>query len=167
MRYPVGAVKLVDRLGRTGFAALTSLGWALPLAAWAGSVDLGPDPGRGPWIAFAIGLGLLAAWLAMLTQLRRVPVAARPHRLDLAAMTAAERRWNLALALFGILLIGWLNGAVTVDWSILTRRVAGGSLGAALLLAGLMLVLVILGAGFALSWRRSAAAFRARTSGAA
>ena len=34
--------RLVDRFGRTGFAALTSLMWALPMAAWAGSSDLSP-----------------------------------------------------------------------------------------------------------------------------
>ena len=125
--YPGRAVKLVDRLGRTGFAALTSLVWALPMAAWAGSVDLGPNPGPGPWIAFGLGLILLAGWLLMLIQLRRVPVTPRPHRLDLGSMSAAERRWNGALAVFGVALIGWLNGAATVDWSILGDRVGAGS----------------------------------------
>src|SRR5438067_8688530 len=108
---------LVRRLGRTGFAALTSLAWGLPMAAWAGSVDL--YRGRWPWIALAVGVVLLAAWLVLLRWLSRVPVESRPRRFDLLAMSATERAWNALLAVFVIGLIGWLNAAATVDWSIL------------------------------------------------
>ncbi len=57
--------RLVDRFGRTGFAALSSLIWALPMAAWAGSADLSPiDKSEKRWTlalaAFATGL---IAWL--------------------------------------------------------------------------------------------------------
>jgi hypothetical protein len=155
--------RLVDRYGRTGFALLSSLVWALPMAAWAGSVDLVSGPG--PWVAFAIGAVLLAGWLVMLTRLARIPVSSRPRRLDLAAMSAGERRWNLALALFGIGLIGWLNGAATVDWAILTRSLAAGRSGSLLLALGLALFLAAMVAGVAISWRRSSAAFRERAAG--
>src|SRR6266481_773127 len=61
--------RLVDRFGRTGFAALTSLIWALPMAAWAGSADLSPiDQTAYPWIALAIGLVMLAVWIALLSR---------------------------------------------------------------------------------------------------
>jgi hypothetical protein len=155
--------RLVDRYGRTGFALLSSLVWALPMAAWAGSVDLVSGPG--PWIAFAIGAVLLAGWLVMLTRLARIPVSSRPRRLDLAAMSARERRWNLALAVFGIGLIGWLNGAATVDWAILTPSLAAGRGGSLLLALGLALFLAAMVAGVVLSWRRSSAAFRERAAG--
>ena len=46
---------LVQRWGRTGFALAASVIWLLPMAAWAGSVDLYPGPR--PWIAFGIGYG--------------------------------------------------------------------------------------------------------------
>src|SRR5436309_14332088 len=104
--------KLVDRWGRTKFAAVTSLAWALPMAAWAGSVDL--EPGPGPWVAFAVGLILLVVWVVMVSRLGRIPVTPRPRRLDLSAMSGGERRWNLVLAAFGIGLIAWLNAAATV-----------------------------------------------------
>ena len=133
------------------------------MAAWAGSVDLVSGPG--PWLAFAIGAVLLAGWLVMLTRLARIPVSSRPRRLDLAAMSAGERRWNLALAVFGIGLIGWLNGAATVDWAILTPSLAAGRGGSLLLALGLALFLAAMVAGVALSWRRSSAAFRERAAG--
>jgi hypothetical protein len=152
--------RLVDRWGRSGFALATSLVWALPMAAWAGSVDL--EPGPGPWVAFAIGVLLLVAWLAMLTRLGRIPVSARPRRYDLGGMSPAERRWNLALAVFGIGLIGWLNGAATVDWRILTTALSAGRGGSVLLAIGLAVFLLAMLAGVTVSWKRADAAYRAR-----
>lgn len=152
--------RLVDRWGRTGFALVASLAWALPMAAWAGSVDL--QPGPGPWMAFGLGLVLLAAWLVMVGRLRRFPVSARPRRYDLAAMSGAERRWNLALAGFGTGLIGWLNGAATVDWSILLPGLRAGRPEALLLATGLGIFLAAMVGGVAVSWRRADAAFRER-----
>lgn len=152
--------QLVDRWGRTGFAAVTSLVWALPMAAWAGSVDL--QPGPGPWAAFALGAVLLVAWLVMLTRLGRVAVTRRARRWDIGEMTPAERGWNLALAVFAIGIIGWLNGAATVDWNLLGPGLRAGQSGPVMFLIALVLLLAALVGGAILSWRRSAAAFAAR-----
>jgi hypothetical protein len=151
---------LVERWGRTGFALVSSLVWALPMAAWAGSVDLVPGPG--PWVAFAIGAVLLAAWLVLLTRLGGIPISDRPRRYDLGRMSRSERRWNAALAVFGIGLIAWLNGAATVDWGILTPSLAAGSAGSLALAVGLAGFLVAMVLGVVLSWRRANAAYRLR-----
>jgi hypothetical protein len=152
--------RIVDRWGRTKFAAVSSLVWALPMAAWAGSVDL--QPGAGPWVAFGIGLLLLGGWLVLLSRLGRYPVTPRPRRLDLRAMSSAERRWNLGLFVFATLLIGWLNGAATVDWSILTSSIAAGHAGAIGLAVGLAMLLLVFAGGAVVTWRGSREAFRRR-----
>jgi hypothetical protein len=155
--------RLVDRFGRTGFAALSSLFWALPMAAWAGSADLSPiDKTAYPWIAFAIGLVMLAAWIVLLTQLGKVSVTPRQRRFDLAQMSRAEKRWTLALAAFATGLIAWLNAAATVDWSPMLAAISAGKVGPALLAAGLLVFLAAMLAGVGLSWRRASAAYRAR-----
>src|SRR5205823_15121680 len=101
---------IVDRYGRTRFAALSSLIWALPMAAWAGSADLSPiDKTAYPWVALAIGLVMLVVWLVLLSRLGKVPVAPRQRRLDLHQMSREERRWNLACFAFACGLIAWLN----------------------------------------------------------
>jgi hypothetical protein len=159
--------RMVDRFGRTGFAALTSLMWALPMAAWAGSADLTPiDKTAYPWIAFAIGLLMLAVWLVLLSRLRAVPVTARAHRLDFRQMSARERRWTLALAAFATGLIAWLNGAATVDWNPLAAAVRSGKPGPILFAAALLAFLGAMIAGIWISWRSSRAAFDARSSAA-
>ena len=155
--------KLVDRWGRTKFAAVTSLAWALPMAAWAGSVDL--QPGPAPWIAFGVGLVLLAGWLVLLSRLGRYRVTPRPRRLDFRAMSSEEQRWNLGLFVFATLLIGWLNGAATVDWSILTSSIAAGHAGAIGLAVALAVLLVVFAGGAVVTWRGWSAAFRRRAAG--
>lgn len=158
----MGAIaRLVDRWGRTGFAFASSLAWGLPLAVWAGSFDIGP-PRRWPWFFFAAGLVLLAGWIALLTQLRRLPASARPHRLDLAAMSARERRWYAAFAACVIGLIGWLNAAATVDGAALKSVAAAGSRPAQALAAGLALLALLLAGGAVAAWRRASAATRER-----
>jgi hypothetical protein len=158
---------LVDRFGRTGFAALTSLIWALPMAAWAGSFDLSPiDRTAYPWIALSIGLVMLVVWLVLLTRLGKVPVAARQRRLDLAQMSASEKRWSLAFAAFSVGLIGWLSGATTVDWAPMITAVGAGKGGPILLAIGIGIFLVVMLAGMAITWRRATRAFRARLSSA-
>ena len=155
--------RLVDRFGRTGFAALTSLAWALPMAAWAGSVDLTPiDRTAYPWIAFGVGAVMLVAWVALVVRLRAVPVSSRPRRLDLGQMSAREKRWMLAFAAFAVGTIGWLNGAATVDWTPLVNGVAAGKPGAIALAGALGAFLAAMLAGAWWSWRRQAAAFAAR-----
>jgi hypothetical protein len=155
--------RLVDRLGRTGFAALTSLMWALPMAAWAGSADLSPiDKTAYPWIALSIGLVMLAAWLVLLTRLRWIEVTKRPRRLDLAQMSSSEKRWGLAVFVFVCGLVAWFNGAATVDWSPLATAVGRGNTSALLVAMILAVLLIALLAGGVLSWRRYSAAFRRR-----
>src|ERR1700674_2458262 len=113
----------VDRFGRTGFAAITSLIWFLPMAAWAGSADLSPiDKTAYPWVALSIGIVMFAIWLVILTRLARIPVTPRQRRLDIAQMSASEKRWTLALVAFGAGLIAWLNAAATVDWAPITQE---------------------------------------------
>lgn len=155
--------RLVDRFGRTGFALLSSLIWAIPMAAWAGSADLSPiDKTAFPWVALAIGLVMLAAWLILVSRLRNIPVAKRPHRFDLGQMSRSEKRWTLATAAFGTGLIAWLNGAATVDWGPLIEATKAGKTGPAVLAAGLAAFLIAMVVGIALSWRRASAAFEAR-----
>jgi hypothetical protein len=155
---------LVDRFGRTGFALLSSLIWALPMAAWAGSADLSPiDKTAYPWIALSIGLVMLAVWLFLLTRIAKVAVTSnRPHGIDLGKMTASERRWSLALAAFVTGLIAWLNGAATVDWAPLVSAVSLGKVGPAVFAIFLVVLLIAMVVGIRISWGRATAAFRVR-----
>ncbi|MDQ6880002.1 MAG: hypothetical protein M3082_20355 [Candidatus Dormibacteraeota bacterium] len=156
--------RLVDRYGRTGFAAITSLMWALPMAAWAGSADLSPiDKTAYPWIALGIGLVMLVIWIVLITRLGRITVSPRQRRFDLGQMSRSEKVWILALVAFVAGLIALLNAAATVDWAPLGAAVGSGKLGPTLFAAALAIYLVVMVAGIWLSWRRSAAAFRRRT----
>ena len=155
--------RLVDRLGRTGFAALTSLIWALPLASWAGSADLSPiDKTPYPGIALAIGLVMLVIWIVIVTQLGRVPVAQRPRRFDLGQMSRSEKRWTLVIIAFFTGVVAWLNSAATVDWAPLTSAVASGKAGPSVFAAILAALLIALLAGLVASWRKESGAFRQR-----
>jgi hypothetical protein len=155
--------RLVDRFGRTGFAALTSLIWAVPMAAWAGSADLSPiDQTAYPWIALAIGLVMLVVWIVLLTRLRGIPMAPRERRFDIGQMSRSEKRWTLATIAFGTGLIAWLNGAATVDWQPLTSAVGAGKVGPIGLAFALAAWLVVMVAGIWFSWRRASAAFQER-----
>lgn len=151
---------LAGRLGRVGTALLTSLVWALPMSAWAGSVDL--SGGTGPWVAFAIGAVLLVAWLGLLTRLARVPVEPRPHRFDIGRMGGAERGWNLGLAACLVGLVGWLNAAATVDWSLLGAALARGGAGPAAFTAALVALPLALAGGAILCWTRASARYAGR-----
>jgi hypothetical protein len=155
--------RLVDRLGRTGFAALSSLIWALPMAAWAGSADLSPiDRTAYPWVALSIGLVMLVVWLGLLARLGRIQVSPRQRRFDLGQMSSGEKRWTLATIAFGTGLIAWLNAAATVDWAPLTAAIAAGKLGPSLLAVALAIFALAMVAGIAFSWRKSSAAFQER-----
>jgi hypothetical protein len=157
--------RLVERFGRTGFAALASFIWALPMAAWAGSADLSPiDQTAYPWIALSIGLVMLVVWIVLLTRLGRVKVTAKQRRFDLSQMSRAEKRWTLATIAFGTGLVAWLNAAATVDWTPLISGVTAGKGGDLLLALGLATFLVAMLAGVAFSWRRASAAFQERLS---
>ncbi|MHB8613181.1 MAG: hypothetical protein ACYDAL_12240 [Candidatus Dormibacteraceae bacterium] len=157
--------KLVDRFGRTGAAALTSLIWFVPMAAWAGSSDLSPiDQTAYPKVALAIGVVMLMVWFALLARITSARVSKRQRRLDLAQMSTSEKRWTLALVAFGAGLIAWLNAAATVDWSPLPAAVGSGRPGAILFAAALGVVLLAMAAGIWVSWRRSALAYRQRSS---
>lgn len=155
--------KLVDRMGRTGFAAASSVIWALPMAAWAGSVDLSPmDRTAYPWVALAIGAAMLAVWIALLTRLGKVAVTERQRRFDLTQMSAAEKRWTLAAVAFATGLVAWLNAAATVDARPLVDGVRAGYLGTLVLAIALIALLAGILIGIAVSWRKASAAFAQR-----
>jgi hypothetical protein len=150
-------------MGRTGFAAASSLIWALPMAAWAGSADLSPiDKTAYPWVALAVGVVMLVVWIVLLTRLRNFNVAARQRRFDLAQMSADEKRWTLATMAFATGLIAWLNAAATVDSRPLIDGVTRGSLGALLLTIALLAFLAGVLIGIAVSWRKASAAYEKR-----
>ena len=155
---------MVDRFGRTGFAALSSLIWAVPMAAWAGSADLSPvDKTAYPWIALGIGLVMLAVWIVLLTRLGRIPVSTRQRRFDIGQMSRPERIWILVAAAFATGLIAWLNAAATVDWGPLGTAVGAGKAGPTVLAAALAAFLLVMLIGAWFSWRRATAAFQTRT----
>ncbi len=156
---------LVDRFGRTGFAALTSVIWLVPMAAWAGSADLSPiDKTATPAIALTIGVVMLAVWLVLVASLRRFPVSQRQRRFDLAQMSSSEKRWTLASIAFALGLIAWLNGAATVDWGPLRSAIGAGKVGPILLAVGLAIFVIAMVAGIWFSWRNETAAHRRRSS---
>jgi hypothetical protein len=156
---------LVERFGRVGFAALSSVIWFFPMAAWAGSFDLSPmDKTAFPWIALAIGLVMLAVWIVLLTRLGRVPVSPRQRRFDLAQMTNAEKRWTLVCAAFITGLIAWLNAAATVDWGPLGAAIGAGKAGPIALAIGLAAYVAVMLIGIVLSARRANRAYTARLS---
>lgn len=155
--------RLVNRFGRTGFALLASLIWAIPMAAWAGSADLSPiDQTAYPKVALAIGLVMLVVWLVLISRLRSIEVTPAQHRFDIGQMSAQEKRWTLATAAFATGAIAWLNAAATVDWTPLIDAVKQGKAGPTLLAVGLALFLVAMVAGIAVSWRKANQAFKAR-----
>jgi MFS family permease len=159
--------RYVDRFGRTGFAALTSLIWFLPMAAWAGSSDLSPiDKTAYPWVALSIGIVMFAVWLFLLTRLGKIPVSTRQRRLDLAQMSKSEKRWTLALVAFGAGLIAWLNAAATVDWAPLGGALKSGSSGALVFAGALAAYLLVMIAGVLISWLKARQAFKRRKSAA-
>jgi uncharacterized membrane protein YidH (DUF202 family) len=156
---------LVERFGRTGFAALSSVIWFFPMAAWAGSFDLSPaDKTVFPWIALAIGFVMLAVGIVLLTRLGRVQVSVRQRRFDLSQMSTAEKRWTLVCAAFITGLIAWLNAAATVDWGPLGTAIGAGKGGPIALAVGLALYVVVMVVGIVLSARRANRAYVARIS---
>jgi hypothetical protein len=157
--------RLVDRYGRTGFAAISSVIWALPMAAWAGSADLSPiDQTAYPWIALAIGLVMLVVWLVLLSRLRTFPVSPRQRRFDMTQMSSSEKGWILVLLVFVAGLIAWLNAAATVDWGPLGTALGSGKPGPLLFVAALAVYVVVMVAGIWFSVRKARAAFRRRVS---
>ncbi len=156
---------LVERFGRTGFAAISSVIWLLPMAAWAGSADLSPiDKSATPSIAFGIGVVMLVVWLALVASLGRFPVSARQRRFDIAQMSSGEKRWTLACLAFALGLVAWLNGAATVDWGPLGSAIAAGKMGPILLAIGLAVFLVAMVAGVVFTWGKETEAYHRRSS---
>src|ERR1700681_4714011 len=154
---------MVDRFGRTGFAALSSLIWALPMAACAGSADLSPIYKTAyPWIALWIGLVMLVVWIVLLARLGRIPVSTRQRRFDIGQMSSPERIWILAAAAFATGLIAWLNAAATVDWGPLGTAVGAGKTGPTLFAVALAIFLVAMVAGIWFTWRKAGAAYNTR-----
>ncbi len=156
---------LVDRYGRSGFAAITSVIWLLPMAAWAGSADLSPiDRTATPSIALAIGVVMLIVWLVLIASLRRFPMSPRQRRFDLAQMSPSEKRWTLGCIAFALGVVAWLNAAATVDWGPLGSAIGAGKVGPILLAAALAIFLIAMVVGVWYTWRREAVAYRRRSS---
>ena len=156
---------LVDRFGRTGFAAITSLIWLVPMAAWAGSADLSPiDKTSTPAIALTIGVLMLVVWLVLVANLGRFPVSKRQRRFDLAQMSPSEKRWTLACIAFALGLIAWINGAATVDWGPLGSAIGAGKVGPILLAVALAIFVIGMVAGVWFTWRQETRAYRRRAS---
>lgn len=155
--------RLIDRWGRAGVAAVTSLMWALPMSAWAGSSDLTPiDRTAYPRIALAIGVVMFVVWLVLLALLRRVSVSPRQRRFDIAQMSRMEKRWTLVTFVFVLGAIAWLNAAATVDWGPLISAVSARKIGPILLALVLAVFLVAMIAGVAISWRKAGAGYHMR-----
>jgi hypothetical protein len=158
----------VDRFGRTGFAAITSVIWFLPMAAWAGSADLSPiDQTAYPWIALGVGVVMLVVWIVLLTRLGRIPITPRQRRFDYGQMSTSEKGWILVLLLFVSGLIAWLNAAATVDWSPMGAALRSGKPGPLLFAAGLAVYVMVMVAGIWVSVRKVRAAYRRRSAAAA
>jgi hypothetical protein len=156
---------LVERFGRTGFAAMSSVIWFFPMAAWAGSFDLSPmDKTVFPWIALAIGIVMLAVWIVVLARLGRMPVSARQRRFDLGQMSTSEKRWTLACAAFITGLIAWLNAAATVDWGPLGTAISAGKSGPIALAVALAAYVVVMVVGIVFCARRANRAYATRLS---
>ena len=156
---------LIERFGRTGFAALSSVIWFFPMAAWAGSIDLSPmDKTFFPWIALAIGILMLAAWIVVLARLWHVQVSARQRRFDLGQMSTSEKRWTLVCAAFITGLIAWLNAAATVDWGPLGTAIGAGKGGPIALTIALAAYVVVMVIGIVFSARRANRAYATRLS---
>jgi membrane protease YdiL (CAAX protease family) len=155
--------QLVERYGRIGFAAISSVIWALPMAAWAGSSDLSPmDKTAYPWIALAVGLVMLGVWIYLLTRLGRIAVSARQRRFDLSQMSALEKRWTLGCGAFITGLIAWLNAGATVDWGPLGAAIGKGETGPSLFAAALAVYLFVMVAGIAWTARGANRAYAQR-----
>jgi hypothetical protein len=155
--------RLVDRFGRTGFAAISAVIWALPMAAWAGSSDLSPvDRTATPSIAFGIGAVMFVVWLALVASLGRFQVSPRKRRFDIAQMSPREKRWTLVCVAFACGLIAWLNGAATVDWGPLGSAIGAGKVGPILLAVALAVFVVAMVAGIWFSWRMETQAYNRR-----
>lgn len=157
--------RLVDRYGRTGFAALSSVIWFFPMAAWAGSFDLSPmDKTAFPWIALAIGVVMLAVWLVLLSRIGRIPVSPKQRRFDLAQMSTSEKRWSLGWFAFLCGLIALLNGAATVDWGPIGTAFRAGRVGPILLAVSLVVFGLVMIAGMWVTWGRASRAYAIRLS---
>lgn len=157
--------RLVERYGRTGFAALSSVIWFFPMAAWAGSFDLSPmDKTAEPWIALAIGIVMLVIWIVLMSRVARIPVSPRPHRFDLSQMSSSEKRWTLGWFAFLLGLIALLNGAATVDWGPMGSAFAEGQVGPILLAVGLFVFGLVMAAGIWVTWGGATRAYRERVS---
>jgi hypothetical protein len=157
----------VDRFGRTGFAAITSVIWFLPMAAWAGSADLSPiDQTVYPWIALGVGIVMLVVWIVLLTRLGRIPVTPRQRRFDYGQMSTSEKGWILVLIVFVAGLIAWLNAAATVDWSPMGAALGSGKPGPLLFAAALAAYVIVMVAGIWVSVRKVRDAFRRRSAAA-
>jgi len=155
------ARRFVEKHGWTAFAALTSLVWALPLAAWAGAVDFAPDA----FFAAFFAACLFPAWVYVAWRARRWRVPGR-YRWEPAQMSRPELVWGILAALAATGVIGWLNAALTVDWGSLGPGLSAGRPGIWVFVVAALAVLAGCAAATVVCSRRAAAAYRLRSTSA-
>lgn len=153
---------LVARFGPTPVAAMASLIFLLPLAAWAGAVDLVPSPAV--WATGAIGVVLIVPWVLVARRAYSAQAAlpAGRHRFEWRQMGRSERRWAAGFAAAAIGVVGWLNAAATVDLNALGPGLEAGRAGTFVLVAAALLLLSGLVVLAIWCWRGNGRAFRLR-----
>ncbi|TMD09539.1 MAG: hypothetical protein E6J02_02915 [Chloroflexi bacterium] len=154
---------LVERHGATTVAAVASLLFLLPLAAWAGAVDLYPSPAV--WATGAVGLVLIVPWILISRRAfsLQAHLRSRVHRFEWRQMSGSEKSWAARFLLGAVAILGWVNGAATVDLGALGPGLAAGRASVYAFVAGALLLLAALIVFTAWCWRRNGTAFRLRS----
>ena len=151
--------QLVERHGATPVVAIASLPVLVPLAAWAGTVDLAPSAGT--WIAGGLGLLLILPWFLFARHAYSIQglLPPRARRFEWRQMSGPERGWLLG-AFAGVTgVVGWLNAAATVDLGPLLAGVAAGRPGIIALGLGAAAFLALSVALAVYCWRRARDAY--------
>ncbi len=154
---------VVERYGATAVAAVASLLFLLPLAAWAGAVDLYPNPAV--WATGAVGLVLIVPWFLITRRAfgLQAHLPARVHRFEWRQMSRSEKAWAARFLLGAVAILGWVNGAATVDLAALGPGLAAGRASVYAFVAGALLLLAALVVFTAWCWRRNRTAFLRRS----
>ena len=157
--------RLVARFGSTGFAALASALWGVPLCFFAGGVEF---DARAFWGLY-LGIALFPVWVVLAIRARRIERtliaaegAARRRRFDLHQMSSSEWRWAVGFGVAMLAIIGWLNAAATVDLGGLAPGLAAGNARVLGFVEAAVLFLVVAIVAAVYCWARNARAYLRR-----